>query len=135
MERFESIPIRNLPLKRFHLRIFEFHDRAASGTDQVIVMLAKMHVLVPDMAIIEAVFPGKAQTVEQAKGVLNEFRRVWGSPFFEQADHVLAGHMVLGLEKGVHDLKPVLVAIDLLLLQKLSALFPFTCMQLFHHLS
>ena len=71
----------NVLLKAFHIIISKFNDAAASCADHVVMMLAKMPVFIPRLAVLEGPFLGETEPAHHFKGLLNEFMRKMDTVF------------------------------------------------------
>ena len=97
----EAVPSRHFLLKPFDVAIFEFHDLAATRTDQMIVMALMGDVVVLGL---RAEVPGLGQPgfAEEIQRAIDRGEADMGIPFRQQPVHLLRGN-VLHFEKRAED--------------------------------
>jgi hypothetical protein len=130
----KSIPSGDFRLKAFQLRILEFDDRPAFGTDQMIVMLADMFVFIPDIPILKPIFLGESEMTQQPKRVLHKVQRQIGSLGMKNVVKFSGSDVMLGVQKGFQHLETILESVDAFLVKEFSELIFFLAMEMFHGL-
>jgi hypothetical protein len=123
----------DIDLQGFHLVVAKLKNFFALRANHVIVMVTEMEVFIADLAVVETVFAGKAETAHHVQGVPDKVARKLIAIFLQEPRHLDFGHMLFGFEKGIQNFKTVFKAVDTLLLKELFELFFFLFVNLLKH--
>src|ERR1700674_4909068 len=93
----------NLSLKLLDGLILEFRDGAAVRTDQAIVVLPFIHMLVPGLAVAELYFIGDPCLGKELEGTVDRGIADARMPGPKLQVELLDAHVALGREKGLED--------------------------------
>ena len=98
----------------------------------MVVVMAEVEVFVAHRTVAETAAMGKTETAHQLEGFPDKIPFQRHALVSHQLVQFTGRHMVLGLQEGVDDLKPVLETVDPFLAEQLLKLIYFLCVKRFH---
>jgi hypothetical protein len=120
-------------LESLQVFIFKFGDTAASGTDHMVVVLAKVPMFIAGLPVVKGALLGKPEAAHHMKGLADEIERQVEVLLQKHLMKLLGGQVLFRLEKHLQNFQTLFKLVDIRVFEERFEMLFFSMMQRFHN--